>query len=146
MRSTAGAHIWVAEDQEIMAALCLSKIDQGYWLTSLLVNPTVRGQGVASQLMDAALVDCRASVWLFCHPDLNNFYCARGFMPCSDLPHLLAQRLARYTRKKTLLALYREGQGDIALAITGSSSACLTDTNDKNECRHVDFAVAPAPA
>lgn len=114
MRSAAGAHIWVAENPQIRAALCLSNVDHGYWLTSLLVEPSFRRQGVASQLIDAALVDCVAPVWLFCHPHLSSFYLGQGFKPCTDLPHLLAERLARYTRKKNLIALSREPQADRA--------------------------------
>jgi N-acetylglutamate synthase-like GNAT family acetyltransferase len=107
MRATAGAQLWVAEDQEIIAALCLHKAAHGHWLTSLLVATTLRGQGVARQLVEAALADCTTPVWLFCHPQLSDFYQRLGFIPCADLPQPLAERLARYQRSKSLLAFSR---------------------------------------
>lgn len=107
MRATAGAQLWVAEDQEIVAALCLHKIAHGHWLTSLLVATELRGQGVARQLVEAALADCTTPVWLFCHPQLSGFYQRLGFIPCTDLHQPLAERLARYQRRKSLLAFFR---------------------------------------
>jgi GNAT superfamily N-acetyltransferase len=107
MRATASAQIWVGEDTEIVAALCLQKVAQGHWLTSLLVAPTRRGQGVARQLVEAALAECATPVWLFCHPDLCSFYQGLGFTPSTDLPQVLAERLARYRRSKGLLTFTR---------------------------------------
>jgi N-acetylglutamate synthase-like GNAT family acetyltransferase len=108
MRATASAQIWVGEDTEIVAALCLQKVAQGHWLTSLLVAQTLRGQGVAGQLVEAALAECTTPVWLFCHPDLCNFYQRLGFTPTTDLPQVLAERLARYRRSKSLLTFFRQ--------------------------------------
>jgi len=105
MRATAGAQIWVAEDHDIVAALCLHKVEHGHWLTSLLVANHWRGQGIARQLLDASLAGCATPVWLFCSPQLSDFYQRLGFTACSDLPHALAERLARYQRSKNLLAL-----------------------------------------
>ena len=107
MRATAGAQLWVAEDQEIVAALCLHEVAHGHWLTSLLVATALRGQGVARQLVEAALADCTTPVWLFCHPQLSDFYLRLGFIPCADLPQPLAERLTRYQRNKSLLAFSR---------------------------------------
>jgi GNAT superfamily N-acetyltransferase len=107
MRATAGAQLWVAEDQEIVAALCLHKVEYGHWLTSLLVATPLRRQGVARQLIATALTDCVTPVWLFCDPQLSDFYLRLGFTPCTDLPQPLAERLARYQRRKSLLALSR---------------------------------------
>jgi len=107
MRATAGAQLWVAEDQEIIAALCLHEVEHGHWLTSLLVAPAVRGQGIARQLIDTALLDCATPVWLFCHPQLSDFYLRLGFTLCTDLPQPLTERLTRYQRSKSLLAFCR---------------------------------------
>ncbi|WP_339410161.1 GNAT family N-acetyltransferase [Pseudomonas sp. EA_35y_Pfl2_R5] len=107
MRATAGAQLWVAEDREIVAALCLHKVAHGHWLTSLLVDSTRRGQGVARLLIATALTDCATPVWLFCHPQLSDFYLRLGFIPCADLPQPLAERLARYQRSKSLQAFSR---------------------------------------
>ncbi|HZX16792.1 MAG TPA: GNAT family N-acetyltransferase [Pseudomonas sp.] len=107
MRATAGAQLWVAEDREIVAALCLHQVAHGHWLTSLLVDSTRRGQGVARQLIETALADCATVVWLFCHPQLGDFYLRLGFVLCNDLPQPLAERLSRYQRSKSLLAFAR---------------------------------------
>ncbi len=107
MRAKAGEQLWVAEDKDIIAALCLHTLPHGYWLTSLLVAPTRRGQGVARQLVEAALAECRKPVWLFCEPSLHSFYLHLGFAPCTELPQPLAERLTRYQRTKNLLAFTR---------------------------------------
>ena len=108
MRTSAVEQVWVAEHPEIVAALCLRTIDGGHWLTSLLVATTLRGQGVARQLIETALADCSTPVWLFCHAQLRDFYLRLGFTPCTHLPQPLAARLARYQRSKSLQALVRQ--------------------------------------
>ncbi|SFQ13575.1 Acetyltransferase (GNAT) family protein [Geopseudomonas sagittaria] len=107
MRAPSGAQTWVARRQEILAALNLTPLDHGHWLTGLLVAPTARSQGLASQLIEHALARTAGPVWLFCHPDLVGFYRRLGFEPATQLPPALAERLARYQRSKALLALAR---------------------------------------
>lgn len=107
MRAPNGAQTWVARRQEILAALNLTPVDHGHWLTGLLVAPTVRRQGLASRLIEHALTRTPGPVWLFCHPDLADFYQRLGFEPAAELPPPLAERLARYQRNKALLALTR---------------------------------------
>lgn len=107
MRVSTVEQVWVAEHSEIVAALCLRTIDGGHWLTSLLVAPPLRRQGLARQLVEHALNDCTAPVWLFCRPELSDFYQRLGFTPCTRLPAVLAERLQRYQRSKNLLALVR---------------------------------------
>lgn len=107
MRAKGSDQLWVAEDRAIIAALCLHTIVDGYWLTGLLVDAAKRRQGVARQLIETALADCTSTVWLFCDPALSDFYLRQGFTPCSNLPRPLAERLARYQRRKPLLAFSR---------------------------------------
>ncbi|MFP6849168.1 MAG: GNAT family N-acetyltransferase [Pseudomonas sp.] len=107
MRASAGAQIWVAEQQEIVAALCLQTVNGGHWLTSLLVAPAQRRQGLAAHLIETALTECSAPVWLFCHPELSDFYLRQGFTLANDMPAVLADRLLRYQRSKRLLAFSR---------------------------------------
>lgn len=114
MRATAGAQLWVAEDREIVAALCLQQVAHGHWLTSLLVDTRWRGQGVARQLIAAALADCATPIWLFCHPQLSDFYLRQNFAPCTELPQPLAERLARYQRSKSLQAFLRAPRPSLA--------------------------------
>jgi len=73
----------------------------------LLVVTAWRGQGGASQLLEAALADCQAPVWLFCNPALQAFYQRLGFCAEWPLPAALLQRLSRYQQSKDLLALGR---------------------------------------
>ena len=107
MRTRSDHRVWVARDGEIVAALCLQTVAHGQWLTSLLVAPQQRGQGLASALIDKALQHAHGPTWLFCHPDLLGFYGRLGFTRCTDLPDTLAERLQRYRRKKPLDALSR---------------------------------------
>ncbi|MHA6494692.1 GNAT family N-acetyltransferase [Pseudomonas borbori] len=107
MRAHADDQVWVAEHGEIAAALCLRVIAGGHWLTGLLVAPDARGQGLARALVEHALAETTAPVWLFCHPQLSEFYRRVDFLPALGLPAELQQRLLRYQRSKTLVALMR---------------------------------------
>lgn len=107
MRASAKVRVWVVETDEILAALCLQPVDSGYWLTSLLVAPAHRHKGLARQLLSAACTACQGEVWLFCEPHLVGFYEHQGFRQTTRLPPTLASRLARYQRKKNLVACHR---------------------------------------
>lgn len=114
MRANAAAQLWVAQADDIIAALGLREVDNGLWLTGLLVTPTWRGQGIASQLLEQALQHQQAPVWLFCQPGLQPFYQRLGFTLDPDLPMPLQQRLQRYRSSKTLLAMGRLPLGTVA--------------------------------
>ena len=106
MRSQAGDKIWVAErGDEIVAALSLRPLAGGQWLTGLFVAPALRRQGVAAALLGHSLALHPEPVWLFCHPELRNFYQRLGFEDCQSLPTELAERLTRYQRTKSLIPL-----------------------------------------
>lgn len=105
MRAHRHDRVWVARQQEIVAALCLRPMASGHWLTGLLVAPPQRRQGVAQRLVERALAEADGPVWLFCDPGLADFYRDQGFLPCHELPACLAERLARYRRSKSLIAL-----------------------------------------
>jgi len=106
MRSQAGDKIWVAErGDEIVAALSLRPLAGGQWLTGLFVAPALRRQGVAAVLLGHSLALHPEPVWLFCHPELRNFYQRLGFEDCQSLPTELAERLTRYQRTKSLIPL-----------------------------------------
>jgi GNAT superfamily N-acetyltransferase len=107
MRVDRQARVWVAQHAEIVAALCLRPLAQGYWLSGLFVAPSQRRQGLARQLIEQALAPASEPVWLFCDPELHSFYENLGFLPCTSLPTALAERLSRYQRKKNLIALCR---------------------------------------
>jgi len=108
MRAAGDAELWVARAPGIVAGLSLSGVGEGFWLTGLFVDPQQRGQGVAGQLIEAALEQEKRPTWLFCHPDLVPFYERLGFHMAVQLPETLASRLQRYQRSKRLVALQRD--------------------------------------
>lgn len=110
MRAPPGADCWVAGNAEIVAALCLNSIENGYWLTGLLVAPQQRKKGLGAQLVTRALSDSCGPVWLFCAPELIAFYQKLGFSESTRLPETLAARLQRYNRHKTLAALCHDDE------------------------------------
>ncbi|MDD2050176.1 GNAT family N-acetyltransferase [Pseudomonas putida] len=105
MRAAAQGQLWVARVEQIVAALCLTPVPGGYWLTGLWVAERWRGQQIARRLIKTAVKSTEGMTWLFCHPDLVPFYQRQGFSPCSELPAALAERLARYQRSKSLMAM-----------------------------------------
>jgi GNAT superfamily N-acetyltransferase len=105
MKAVRDAQLWVARREEIVAALCLRPVAGGHWLTGLLVDPACREQGIAAQLIAAAVQDLQEPVWLFCHPDLRGFYERRGFSFDPALPYAMAERLSRYARSKPMIAM-----------------------------------------
>lgn len=121
MRAAGDGRLWVARANGIVAGLSLTAVADGQWLTGLFVDPQRRGQGVAAQLIDAALTEALGPTWLFCHPDLAAFYQRLGFSTAEQLPEPLAARLQRYQRSKPLLALVR-GQSSLASSPGNSTS------------------------
>ena len=105
MRGDKAAQAWVARDGEIIAALNLTPVADGHWLTGLLVADACRGQGVARRLVAQAVASVAGPVWLFCDPGLAAFYQRLGFALANDLPQVLAERLVRYQRNKALIAM-----------------------------------------
>ena len=106
MRSQAGDELWVTESaNQIVATLSLRPLAGGQWLTGLFVAPVLRRQGVAAALLDHSLALHPEPVWLFCHPELRNFYQRLGFEDCQRLPAELDERLTRYQRTKSLIPL-----------------------------------------
>lgn len=105
MKAVREAQLWVARRGEIVAALCLRPVSGGHWLTGLFVDPGCRQQGIAAQLMAAAVAQVDEPVWLFCHPELRGFYERRGFSFNPPLPQAMAERLSRYARSKPMIAM-----------------------------------------
>lgn len=93
------------ETGAIIAGLNLTPIAQGHWLTGLLVDPAHRGQGIAAMLVERARAQLPGPLWLFCHPDLQALYERMGFATAPALPQALADRLERYRRSKSLIAM-----------------------------------------
>lgn len=105
MRAAAKGELWVARADDIVAALSLSEVPAGFWLTGLLVAPAWRNRQIARQLIAHASQDKPGTLWLFCHPELEGFYAKLGFAATNALPPVLTERLTRYQRSKALLAM-----------------------------------------
>ncbi|HZJ91627.1 MAG TPA: GNAT family N-acetyltransferase [Thiopseudomonas sp.] len=111
MRITQQADTWIARRSEIIAGVCLSPVDQGYWLTSLFTAPSYRQQGTAHFLIQQLQLAYQNSpIWLFCHPDLSGFYSKLGFRQTQHLPEALGSRLKRYQQHKQLIAMSYKAQ------------------------------------
>lgn len=106
MRTGRAERVWVARmEHEIVAGVCLTPVEDGHWLTGLLVAPVQRKRGLAGLLLERVRSELEGPIWLFCHPDLQRFYTARGYVLCEALPETLAGRLARYQQSKSLVAM-----------------------------------------
>lgn len=112
MRAAQGARLWVARGPQIVAALNMTPVAGGAWLTGLLVSEPLRGRQIARRLVQAAVAQAPGPVWLFCHPDLEGFYQKLGFAADPPLPVTLAERLQRYRLSKFLLAMEHPGSTD----------------------------------
>ncbi len=122
MRASENGTAWVARAGEIVAALNLTPVPGGHWLTGLLVAPSWRNRQVARQLIEHAGQNAEGVIWLFCHPDLQGFYERLGFVIDDALPATLSDRLARYRRSKPLLAMARD-QSSLAGSRPGNSTS-----------------------
>ena len=105
MKALKDGRLWVARDSEIVAGLCLSPVVGGQWLTGVFVAPAYRGQGLAARLILQAVAEVEGSLWLLCHPDLENLYQRMGFSQDTVLPQSLSERLVRYKRNKPMIAM-----------------------------------------
>lgn len=127
------ARCWVVRRRgEIIGGLCLTPVAYGHFLTGLLIAPDERNQGIGAQLMRQAQKDIQQPIWLFCQPRLYAFYARLGFTLASTLPEVLADRLARYQRTKTLIALQRNARmATLPRPTLTISIACLFDESGR---------------
>ena len=106
MRISLPSEAWVVRNPTIIGGLCLTAVAEGYWLTGLFVAPEHRQQGLAQQLIKhIQTVYCASPIWLFCNPELIDFYQQTNFTIAEQLPEPLSHRLARYQQYKKLIAL-----------------------------------------
>ncbi|AHY43559.1 NUDIX domain-containing protein [Stutzerimonas decontaminans] len=122
------ATCWVARRGAIVGGLCLTPVADGHFLTGLLVTPAERNCGVGAQLVREVLASCDGPVWLFCKPELLDFYTRLGFVKTDRLPDTLADRLSRYRRSKALIALLNDRRMmPMPAATLTIAVACLFD-------------------
>lgn len=108
MRGANQTSAFVARAPQILAALCLTTLPEGHWLTGLLVAPAYRNQGIAHNLLHTVRCNTEGKIWLFCKPELLVFYNASGYEPALELPHSLQEKLQRYQQTKSLIALVNQ--------------------------------------
>lgn len=119
---------WVARRGDIVGGLCLTPVAQGHFLTGLLVTPPERSRGIGAQLVHNAVASSAGPVWLFCKPELVEFYSRLGFSVANCLPATLADRLTRYRSSKTLIALQNDQRMmPMSNATLNIAIACLLD-------------------
>jgi 8-oxo-dGTP pyrophosphatase MutT (NUDIX family)/GNAT superfamily N-acetyltransferase len=119
---------WVARRGDIVGGLCLTPVAQGHFLTGLLVTPPERNRGIGAQLVRNAVASSAGPVWLFCKPELVEFYSRLGFSVANCLPATLADRLTRYRSSKTLIALQNDQRMmPMPNATLNIAIACLLD-------------------
>ncbi len=119
---------WVARRGDIVGGLCLTPVAQGHFLTGLLVTPPERSRGIGAQLVRNAVASSAGPVWLFCKPELVEFYSRLGFSVANCLPATLADRLTRYRSSKTLIALQNDQRMmPMPNATLNIAIACLLD-------------------
>lgn len=134
MRVPAGAACWVVGKNEIQAGLCLTAVEEGYWLTGLLVAPEHRHRGLAQRLVRRVIQNHASPIWLFCSPELSSFYSQLDFVEAERLPPSLNSRLQAYRRSKPLIALchrsirgtplqYQGEMGSLAGKVSSSASS-----------------------
>lgn len=105
MKASGDQQVWVIRDPAIIASLCLRQVEGGWWLTSLLVDPNARGRGTASALLQHVRQHHDGAIWLFCAPELEPLYSASGYRQNTCPPSALGDRLRRYQRTKSLIAM-----------------------------------------
>nr|WP_159063746.1 GNAT family N-acetyltransferase [Thaumasiovibrio occultus] len=102
--------IWVAKNEaEWCATVKFNPIEEGYFLSGLLVVPEYRGQGVGEALVQHVLTEFNSTCFCFAYSYLEAYYTQLGFITVTEgsLPLALQQRFDRYTKVggKSLMAM-----------------------------------------
>lgn len=73
---------WVARDDDAVVLGCCRLLDSpptGVYVADVLVREDVRGAGIGSELMRAAMATRKGPFFLVCHPERKAFYERLGF-------------------------------------------------------------------
>ncbi len=107
LRANKKTQAWVlTTNQQWLAALNLAPCSAGAFLGGVFVPPALRSQGLAKELIKRVHAQTEQTLWLFCAPELSHLYSDCGFSRCQDLPADLKERLQRYQRHKSLIAMH----------------------------------------
>jgi len=88
-------------EPQIIAAVRLVPTDDYYWLRSLYVDESLRGQNIGSQLMGFVQQHISHPIHCFPYKHLEHFYQLAGYTiePVDTIPQALQQLFERYSRK-----------------------------------------------
>ncbi|MGB1298840.1 MAG: GNAT family N-acetyltransferase, partial [Psychrobium sp.] len=92
--------VLVAKTNEIVAIARLTPVDNHWLLTGVHVSESVRGQGIASKLVNT-LCENQSTVFTFALEHLTTLYQGCGFeiIVPADIPCELAQRFNAYVKQ-----------------------------------------------
>jgi len=104
--------VFIGKDQEevIVSAVRLVPNDGFFWLRSLYVEHTLRGQNLGSSLLEFVHQHTQLPIYCFPYSHLQSFYERAGYTLVSpnDLPNDLNQLFTRYKGKgENILAMAR---------------------------------------
>ncbi|MBE0457870.1 GNAT family N-acetyltransferase [Pseudoalteromonas sp. KG3] len=106
-RATKHDQVWVAyHDFAIVAACRIQNRSDYLFLSTVLVAPTRRRQGLAKQLLKYALVEQNSHVYTFAYAELTDFYKSIGFNFVLTLPSALDTLFAVYQQRNIVAMQY----------------------------------------
>ncbi|TMP33361.1 GNAT family N-acetyltransferase [Pseudoalteromonas rubra] len=109
-RATRHDQNWVLKSTEIVAACRIQCVAGSDFLSTVLVDPKLRGKGFARQLLKAVLTQQHTPLYTFAYRHLATFYAKLGFevIPPEGLPLALADKYHNYVAQgRQILAMQR---------------------------------------
>jgi len=106
--------VFVLRDQKILCAARLKEVQGALLLTGVACLPAMRGQGLASLLINKLLNLQTEMIYCFPYPDLQGFYEKLGFKLYQQvkLPEALAMQYQAYNKRKPLLCMAYDSNKD----------------------------------
>lgn len=106
-RATKHDQVWVAYYDFIIVAACrIQNRNDHLFLSTVLVAPTRRRQGLAKQLLKHALCSQSSLVYTFAYAELTDFYKSIGFNFVLTLPSPLDTLFAVYQQRNIVAMQY----------------------------------------
>lgn len=99
---------WVLKSTEIVAACRVQSVASSDFLSTVLVDPKLRGRGLARQLLLAVLAQQYAPLYTFAYRHLAAFYAGLGFevIQPEALPYALVDKYHIYVAQgRQILAM-----------------------------------------
>ncbi|TMP24030.1 N-acetyltransferase [Pseudoalteromonas rubra] len=99
---------WVLKSTEIVAACRVQCVASSDFLSTVLVDPKLRGRGLARQLLMAVLASQHTPLYTFAYRHLATFYAGLGFEEIEPerLPQALTEKYHTYVAQgRQILAM-----------------------------------------